>query len=37
MPILVYPDHMKKFKITTDASNVGHGAILSQEDDEGVD
>ena len=36
-PILVYPDYNKKFKITTDASNVGLGAILSQEDDEGLD
>lgn len=36
-PILVYPDYNKKFKITTDASNVGLGAILSQEDNEGLD
>ena len=36
-PILIYPDHTKRFKITTDASNIGLGAILSQEDDEGVD
>ena len=36
-PILIYPDHSRRFKITTDASNVGLGAVLSQEDDEGVD
>ena len=36
-PILVYPNFEKKFKLTTDASNIGLGVILSQEDDEGVD
>lgn len=29
-PILSYPDFSKKFYLTTDASNVGCGAILSQ-------
>ena len=36
-PVLIYPDYSKKFKITTDASNVGLGAILSQEDEQGLD
>ena len=36
-PVLIYPDYKKKFKITTYSSNVGLGAILSQEDGEGLD
>jgi len=30
-PILRYPDYNKKFTLTTDASNVALGAVLSQE------
>jgi transposase InsO family protein len=33
-PILVYPNFSKKFRLITDASDVGIGAILCQEDDE---
>ena len=33
-PILQYPDHQKMFCLTTDASNVGLGAVLSQPSDD---
>lgn len=31
-PILVYPDFSKRFKLTTDASNIAIGSVLSQND-----
>ena len=34
-PILNYPDFEKTFIISTDASNIGLGAILSQKDENG--
>ena len=36
-PILVAPDFGKQFKLAVDASNVGAGAVLQQEDDQGID
>lgn len=33
-PILFHPDFAKPFKITTDASNIAVGGVLSQDDDE---
>ena len=31
-PVWRYPDYAKKFTLRTDASNIGFGAVLSQED-----
>ena len=36
-PVLIYPDFKKRFRITTDASDVGISAILSQVDEFGND
>ena len=36
-PILTAPNFMKEFKLTVDASDIGAGAVLLQEDDKGID
>ena len=33
MQLLIFPDYTKRFRVSTDASCVGLGAILSQMDD----
>jgi hypothetical protein len=34
-PVLIYPDYKKPFKLTTDASKAGLGAVLSQDQGSG--
>ena len=36
-PVLLAPNFNKEFKLAVDASDVGAGGILLQEDDNGVD
>ena len=36
-PVLVTSDFGKQFKLVVDASDLGAGAVLQQEDDQGID
>ena len=35
--VLQYPDMSREFEVSTDASDLGHGCILSQRDEQGRD
>ena len=37
VPVLIVPDFEQAFKIYVDASDLGAGAVLQQEDDQGID
>ena len=36
-PVLQAPDFEKQFKLVIDTSDLGTGAVLQQEDSEGID
>ena len=37
VPVLVAPDFTRQFKLFVDASDIGAGAVLKQEDEHGID
>ena len=37
MPIFAYADYSKPFKLCTDVSNLGLGAVLYQTDEDGLE
>jgi hypothetical protein len=36
-PVLISPDYEKPFKLIIDASDIGAGGIVAQEDSQGVE